>query len=131
MELRLGWVIFGGLQGGSKVGGGFQREEIFLGIGVSGRGESVMAMVDHGMGVVGSEVAGLGPKIEEDSIGFPVAKSMDCSLVNTRDKESSGTTRAETVSFDVIRRDVSDVVDGASGAPQFGSDVVGCDVMGG
>ena len=60
-EPRLGWVIFGCLRGGSKVGGGFQREEIFVSIGVSGRGESVLAMVEHGMGVVGSEAAGLGP----------------------------------------------------------------------
>ena len=38
-------------------------------------------------------------------------------------------TRAEAVSFDAIRRDVSDVVDGASSMPQFGNDVVGCDVV--
>ena len=44
---------------------------------------------------------------------------MDCGLVDTGDKESGGTARAEAVSFDVIRRDVSDVVDGASSVPQF------------
>ena len=58
---EVGWVIFGGLQGGSKLSRGFQREDFFVSIGVSGRGESVLAMVEHGMGVVGSEAAGLGP----------------------------------------------------------------------
>ena len=54
------------------------------------------------MGVVGSEAAGLGPEIEEDNIGFPEAKGTDCSLVDTRDKESSGTAGVEAVSFDAI-----------------------------
>ena len=89
-----------------------------------------MAMVEHGAGVVGSEAAGLGPKKEEDSIRFPVAKGRDCSLVNTRNKESGGTTRVEAVSFDAIWRDVSDVVDGAGGTLQFSGDVMGHDVMG-
>ena len=60
-EPRLGWVRAGGLQGGSKVGGGIQREEFFVSIGDSGRrGESVLAVLEHCMGVVGSEAAGLG-----------------------------------------------------------------------
>ena len=130
VEPRLGWVLFGGLQGGSKVGGGFQREEIFVSIGVGGRRESVLAMVEYGVGVVGGEAAGLDPKIEEDSIRFLVAKGTDCSLVDTGDKGSSGTARAEAVSFNAIRRDVSDMVNSAGSAPQFSSDVTGCDVMG-
>ena len=129
VELRLGWVIFGCFQGGSEVDGGFQREEVFVSIGINGRGEGVLAIVEHGAGVVGSEVARSSPEIEEDSIGFPAAMGMDCSLVGTRDKESGGTARAEAVSFDAIRRDVSDVVDGTSGAQQFGCVVVGHDVM--
>ena len=60
----------------------------------------------------------MGPKVEEDGIGFPVAGT-DCSLVHTGDRRAVGTTGAEAVSFDVIRRDVSDVVDGASSVPQF------------
>ena len=72
-------------------------------------------MLEHSRaGVVGSEAAGLGPKIEEDSIRFSVAKGMDCSLVDTRDKESGSTAGVEAVSFDAIRRDVTDVIDGVS-----------------
>ena len=41
-------------------------------------------MVEHGMGVVGSEVAGLGAEVEEDGIRLPVAKSTDGSLVDTQ-----------------------------------------------
>ena len=86
-------------------------------------------MLEHCTGVVGNEAAGLGPKIEEDSIRFPVAKGADRSLVNTRDEESGSTTRVEAVSFDAIRRDVSDVIDGASSVLEFNSNVAGCDVM--
>ena len=58
-----------------------------------------------------------------------MAKGMDGSLVDTRDKECSGTTGAEAVNFNAIRREVSDVVYGSSGAVQFGIDVMGGDVM--
>ena len=66
------------MQGGSEAGGGFQREKIFVSIGVSSWGEIVLAMLKHCAGEVGSEAAMLGPKIEEDSIRFPVAKGADC-----------------------------------------------------
>ena len=55
---------------------------------------------------------------------------MGCSLVDTRDKESGGTIGApEAVSFNAIRRDVSDVVDSTGGTVQFSCDVMGHDVM--
>ena len=86
-------------------------------------------MVEHGTRVVGSEATGLGPEVKEDGIGFPVAKGTDGSLVNAGNKESGGTNRVEAVNFDAIRRDVRDVVDGSGSAVQFGSDIMGCDVV--
>ena len=76
------------------------------------------------MGVAGGESAGLSPKVEEDSISFPAAEGANGGLVHTGDKESSGATGVEAVSFDAIRRD------GTSCVVQFSIDVMGCDIVG-
>ena len=91
-ELRLGWERFSGLQGGGKVGRGFKGEKVFVSIGIRRWGERVLAMVEHGARVVGSEAARLGEEVEKDSIGFPAAEGTDSSLVDTRNEKGSCST---------------------------------------
>ena len=97
VEPRLGWESFGGLQGGGKVGRGFEGEKVFVGVGISGRREGVLTMLEHGARVVGSEVARLGSEVEEDGIGFPVTKGADGSLVDAGNEEGSSSTRVKAV----------------------------------
>ena len=44
-ELRLGWGKFGGMQGRGKVGRSFEGEKVSVSIGVSRRGEGVLAVL--------------------------------------------------------------------------------------
>ena len=63
VELRLGWLSFSCLQGGGKVGRGFDGEKVSVGIGISRRREGILAMLEHGARVVGSEVVRLGSEV--------------------------------------------------------------------
>ena len=106
-------------------------KEVLISIGFHGWGEGVLAMVEHGLGVCRGGAAWLHLEIKEDGVRLPVSKGMDGSLINAQDKESSGTHRAETVSFDAVWGDVGDVVDGGStSAAEFSSDVASGDVVG-
>ena len=87
-------------------------------------------MFEHGTRVVGSEVAGLGAEVEEDGIRFPAAKGMDGSLVDAGDEKGGGTPGSETVSFNLFRRNVSDVVDGGSSVAELVGDLERSDIMG-
>ena len=88
-----------------------------------------MAVVEHGMRVVGGEAARLGVEVKKDGIGLPAAEGTDGGLVDTRDEKGGSSTRAEAVGFDAFRRDVGDVVDGGSCTVKFKGDVMGSDVM--
>ena len=86
-------------------------------------------MFKHNPGIGRGKAAGLGAEVKEDGIRLPMAQCMDGSLVDARDKEGSGATRAEAVGFDAVRRDVGDMVDGGSGAAKFGGDVPCGDIV--
>ena len=80
------------MQGGGNVGRGFEGEKVFVSVGIHGWGEGVLAMVEHGMRVVGSEAARLGAEVEEEAIRFPAAESADGSLVNAGYEKGSCST---------------------------------------
>ena len=128
-ELRLGWGKFSGMQGRGKVGRSFEGEKVSVGVGVGRRGEGVLAVLEHGMRVVGSEVARLGAEVKKDGVGLPVAEGTDGGSVDAREEKGGSSTRAEAVGFDAFRRDVGDVVDGGSCAAKFEGDFAGSDVM--
>jgi hypothetical protein len=69
-------------------------------------------------------------EVKEDCVGFPVAKGANGRFIDARDKEGSGTPRAEAVGFDAVRGDVGEVEDSGGSTAQFGSDVAHSDVMG-
>ena len=71
----------------------------------------------------------MGAEVEEDGVRIPAAESADGGLVDTRDEEGGGSTRAEAVGFNTVRRDVGDVVDSGGCAAKFEGDVAGGDVM--
>ena len=72
---------------------GLEREEVLVCIGISGRGEAVLAMLrEHVLGVAGSEAAGMGSQVEKDGIELPVTQCMDGSLVDARYEEGCGST---------------------------------------
>ena len=50
-------------------------------------------------------------------------------MVDTRDKEGSGTAGVEAVGFNLVRRDVGDMIDGGSGMAKFGCVVLGGDIV--
>ena len=76
-----------------KVAGGLERQEVLVGVAVSGWGEAVLAMVmEHVLGVAGSEAAGMGSQVEKDGIELPVTQCMDGSLVDARYEEGCGST---------------------------------------
>ena len=54
---------------------------------------------------------------------------MDGCLVDTRDKEGSGTPRPEAVGFDAFGGDVGDVVDSSGSPVEFKGNVMGGDVV--
>ena len=100
-EPELGWVcwfvsdvLVGGIECVGQVRRCLEWEEIFIGVLVRSGREGVLSMEEHVSGVVGCEGAGLGPKVEEDCIGFPAAKGTDGGRVNAGDEESSGATGA-------------------------------------
>ena len=99
-------------------------------IGVSGWGEGVLAMFEHGSGIGRGEAAGLGVEIEEDGVRLPMAQGMDGSLVDARDEEGGGAPGPEAVGFDAFGGDVGDMVDGGGSAVESGSDVAGRDIVG-
>ena len=116
------------VQGGGEVGRGFEGEKVSVSIGVGRWGEGVLAVVEHGTRVVGSEAARLGAEVEKDSIRFPATEGTDGSLVDTGNEKGSSATRSVAVGFDTFWRDVSDVVDGGSSMAQFEGDFASSDV---
>ena len=87
-------------------------------------------MFKHGAGIGRGKAAQLGPEIKEDGVRLPVAEGTNGSLVNAGDEEGSGAPRPEAVGFNAFRGDVGDMVDSGGSVMEFGSDVVGGDVVG-
>ena len=90
-------------------------------------------MVEHVLGVVGSESACLSPQVKEDGIRFPVSEGADGCLVNSGDKQSGGSPGAGAVGCNAGRRDVGDVFDISSSGLKFlsehgGGELVLCPV---
>ena len=88
-------------------------------------------MVEHVSHVVGGEVAGLCPEVQENGIGFPAAEGSYSSFIHPGDEESGGSPGAEAVGNDTVRRDVRDVLDQGGGSSECGGDIARSDIMGG
>ena len=73
----------GGLESGGQVRGGFEGEEVPVGILLGSRGEGVLAVVQHVPRVGGREGAGLCAEVQEDGVGFPPSQGTDGCFVHT------------------------------------------------
>jgi hypothetical protein len=122
-------LLVGGVESVGQVRWGLEGEEVLVVILVGSGREGVLAMVEHMAGIVGCEGAGLGPKIQENGIGFPAAEGADSSLVDAGDEESGGAAGAEAVGDDPAGGDVRDVFDRSGGCSEGRGDVAGGDVV--
>ena len=73
------------MEGIEEVLGSLEREQVSVGIDVSQRREGIFTMCKHVVGVMGSESACLGAKVQEDGIRLPPSECPDGSLVDSRD----------------------------------------------
>ena len=87
-------LLVGGVESVGQVRRCLEGEDVFVVILVCSWREGVLAVVEHVSGVVCGEVAGLGPKVQENGIGFPAAQGTDGGLVHSGDEESSGSAGA-------------------------------------
>ena len=130
----LGWDIevcgLRGLESGGEIQRCLARKEVAVSIDGGRRGEGVLAMLKHGVGVGRSEATRFGVEVKEDGVRLPVAEGADGSLVNTGDEEGGGAPGPEAVGFDTFRGDVGDMVDNSGSAAECGCDVVGRDIVG-
>ena len=62
-EPRLGWERVSSLESRGKVDGSLKGEKVFVGVGVRGGREGILAMFEHGTREVGGEVTGLGAEV--------------------------------------------------------------------
>lgn len=120
----------GGVESGGQVRGCLEGEEVFVGVLVRSRGESVLAVVQHVSRIGGREGAGLGAEVQEDGVGLPPPQGTDGGFIHAGDEEGSGAPRAKAVRDDAVGGDVGDVLDGGSSLSEGGGDVAGGDVMG-
>ena len=74
-------------------------------------------------------MAQLSTEVEKDGVQFPMPQGANGSLVDARDEEGSGATRPEAVCIDMVRENVSDVVDSGHGMTEFSSDVTSGDIV--
>ena len=116
------------MEGVREVAWCLEGHEVTVSVGVSRGRERVLSVCEHFVGVASGEAAGLGVEIKEDGIRFPPAQGPDSSLVNAGDEQGGGTAGAEAVGFNLIGRDIGDVLDGGSGSAQFVGDLGGGDV---
>ena len=86
-------------------------------------------MVEHVVGVMGSESACLSPQVKEDGIRFPPTEGADGCLTDSGDKQSGGSPGAGTVGHDVGRRDVGDVFNVSSSGTLSMVVVTWCSVL--
>ena len=89
--------------------------------------ETVLAVIEHVLGVAGSKAAGLGSEVKENGVQFPVAQGMDGCLVDTGDEQGGCAPRAEAVGFHLVRGNVGDVLNSGSSGSQFVRDLGGGD----
>ena len=109
-------VLVDGVESGGQIRRCLEWEEVPVIILVRRWGERVLPMVEHVASVVGSEVAGLCPEVQENGIGFPAAQGSDGRFVHPRDEESCGSPGAEAVGDDAVGRDVREVLDRGGGS---------------
>ena len=114
----------GGMEGIREVAWCLEGQEVRVSVGVSRGREGVLSVCEHFVGIASSEAAGLGAEIKENGVGFPPAQGLDSSLIDAGDEQGGGTARAEAVGFNLIRRDVGDVLDSGGGSAQFVGDLV-------
>ena len=62
-EPRLGWERVSSLESRGEVDGSLKGKKVFVGIGVRGGREGILAMFEHGARVVGSEATRLGAEV--------------------------------------------------------------------
>ena len=84
-------------------------------------------MSKHVLGITSGETAGLDLEVQEDGIRLPLAQCPDGGLVNARDEQGGGSTR-EAIGFNLIGRNVGDVLDSGDSGSQFMGNLGGGDV---
>jgi hypothetical protein len=122
--------LVGSVESVGQIRWGLEWEEVLVVILVSRWREGILPVVEHVSSVVGGEVAGLCPEVQENGIGFPAAEGWYSSFVHSRDEESGGAPGAEAVGDDAVGRDVRDVLDRGGGGSECSGDVARGDVVG-